>query len=102
MKKQPKILVIGSFMVDLMSKSPHLPKPGQTVMGGPFHMGAGGKGSNQAIAAAKLGAEVEMVVSSALTNSAIWPLMPWSSRRGDRGSQACQRRIHRDRPDYRG
>ncbi len=63
MKKQPKILVIGSFMVDLMSKSPHLPKPGQTVMGGPFHMGAGGKGSNQAIAAAKLGAEVEMVVS---------------------------------------
>mgnify|MGYP002407116460 FL=1 len=46
-----------------MSKSPQFPSPGQTVMGGPFHMGAGGKGSNQAIAAAKLGAHVDIVVS---------------------------------------
>lgn len=59
----PKIVVIGSFVTDLMSKSPHLPSPGQTLMGGPFFMGPGGKGSNQAIAAAKLGAEVDMVVS---------------------------------------
>ncbi|NLL43082.1 MAG: ribokinase [Firmicutes bacterium] len=61
--RKPIICVIGSFVVDLMSKSPHLPKPGQTVMGGPFHMGAGGKGSNQAIAAAKLGAEVGIVAA---------------------------------------
>ena len=61
--KSPKIGVVGSFMTDLMSKSPHLPSPGETVMGGPFFLGPGGKGSNQAIAAAKLGAEVQMVVS---------------------------------------
>lgn len=61
--KVPKVVVVGSFMMDLMSKSPRLPGPGQTVMGGPFYMGPGGKGANQAIAAAKLGADVDIVVS---------------------------------------
>ncbi|HHY09528.1 MAG TPA: ribokinase, partial [Firmicutes bacterium] len=61
--KEAEIVVVGSFMVDLMSKSPKLPAPGQTILGGPFFMGPGGKGANQAVAAAKLGAKVEMVVS---------------------------------------
>jgi ribokinase len=60
---KPRITVVGSFMMDLMSKTPRLPVPGETVMGGPFKMGPGGKGSNQAVAAARLGAQVTIVVS---------------------------------------
>lgn len=56
-----KITVVGSFVVDLMSKTPHMPVPGETVLGGPFKMGPGGKGGNQAVAAARLGADVVMV-----------------------------------------
>jgi ribokinase len=56
-----KVTVVGSYVVDLMSRAPHLPKPGETVLGGPFQMGPGGKGGNQAVAAARLGAEVTMV-----------------------------------------
>ncbi|MDI7247036.1 MAG: ribokinase [Bacillota bacterium] len=63
MRTQPRIVVVGSFMMDLMSRTPRLPVPGETVMGGPFQMGPGGKGSNQAVAAARLGADVSMVVS---------------------------------------
>ena len=55
------ITVVGSFVVDLMARSPHLPVPGETVLGGPFKMGPGGKGSNQAVAAAKAGSKVNMV-----------------------------------------
>lgn len=55
------ITVVGSFVVDLMSRTPRMPKTGETVLGGPFRMGPGGKGSNQAVAAARQGAEVYMV-----------------------------------------
>ena len=44
MKK--KILVFGSFVADLMSRGPHLPSPGETVLCSLFQMGPGGKGSN--------------------------------------------------------
>jgi ribokinase len=56
-----KIVVVGSYVVDLMSRTPHLPKPGETVLGGPFKMGPGGKGGNQATAAARCGSEVTFV-----------------------------------------
>lgn len=55
------ILVVGSYVVDLMSRTPHMPSPGETVLGGPFHMGPGGKGGNQAVAAARLGSRVTML-----------------------------------------
>lgn len=55
------ILVFGSFVVDLMSRSPHLPVPGETVMCSLFKMGAGGKGFNQGVAAHKAGGDVTMV-----------------------------------------
>ena len=55
------ITVVGSFVVDLMSRTPHMPVPGETVLGGPFKMGPGGKGANQAVAAARQGVKVNMV-----------------------------------------
>ncbi len=53
-----KVMVFGSFVVDLMARAPHLPAPSQTVKGSLFKMGAGGKGFNQAVAAHKSGADV--------------------------------------------
>lgn len=50
-----KVAVIGSFVVDLMARTPHLPEPGETVLGSFFRAGPGGKGSNQAIAAKRAG-----------------------------------------------
>ena len=56
-----KICVVGSCMIDLISQVPRLPKLGETMFGHTFHMGYGGKGANQAVMAAKLGAQVSMV-----------------------------------------
>ncbi len=53
-----KILVIGSYNVGLTVVGPKIPKPGETIMGTHFDMGPGGKGSNQAIAIARLGGDV--------------------------------------------
>ncbi len=55
------IVVIGSINVDMVVKTPHLPKPGETVTGKEFFTAAGGKGANQAVAAARLGGEVLML-----------------------------------------
>ena len=51
-----KVTVFGSFVVDLMGRTPHLPVPGETVKGSMFKMGPGGKGFNQGVAAHKAGA----------------------------------------------
>lgn len=56
-----KIVVVGSFNMDLTTYVQRMPRPGETVMGDRFVTGPGGKGSNQAIAAARLGAEVTFV-----------------------------------------
>jgi len=58
---QPKICVVGSSNVDLVAKTPRLPRLGETLLGREFYMGFGGKGANQAVMAAKLGARVTMV-----------------------------------------
>jgi ribokinase len=55
---KPKIVVIGSSNTDMVIKVPHLPGPGETVLGGEFHVVNGGKGANQAIAAARAGGDV--------------------------------------------
>ena len=55
------IVVFGSFVVDLTSRSNGLPVPGQTILGASFKMGPGGKGSNQAVAAHRAGADVTLV-----------------------------------------
>ena len=58
---KPKIVVIGSCNTDMVVKAGRLPVPGETVLGGTFSMNPGGKGANQAIAAARLGAEVTLI-----------------------------------------
>ncbi|MDO5695462.1 MAG: ribokinase [Eubacteriales bacterium] len=55
-----KIVVMGSFVVDLMSRADHLPAPGETVRGTYFQSGPGGKGFNQGVAARKAGGDVLM------------------------------------------
>lgn len=56
-----KIMVIGSSNTDMVVKSKKLPLPGETILGGTFLMNAGGKGANQAVAAARLGGNVTLV-----------------------------------------
>ena len=60
-RDQPKIVVVGSSNMDLVVKTPRIPLPGETILGGDFLMTPGGKGANQAVAAAKLGAGVYFV-----------------------------------------
>ena len=55
------VLVVGSVNVDVTVVAEHLPRPGQTVSGGVLHRGHGGKGGNQAVAAARAGAAVRFV-----------------------------------------
>ena len=57
----PKIIVVGSSNTDMIVMAPHIPVPGETVLGGKFLMAAGGKGANQAVAAARLGAAVTFI-----------------------------------------
>ncbi|MEG1980297.1 MAG: ribokinase, partial [Victivallaceae bacterium] len=56
-----KVVVIGSTNTDMVVKSERIPVPGETILGGKFLMNPGGKGANQAVAAARLGGEVIFV-----------------------------------------
>ena len=56
-----QIIVVGSSNTDMVIKSDHLPSPGETVLGGEFSMNPGGKGANQAVAAASLGGDVVFI-----------------------------------------
>ena len=56
-----RILVIGSSNTDMVIKTEKLPVPGETILGGTFLMNPGGKGANQAVAAARLGGKVTFV-----------------------------------------
>jgi ribokinase len=60
---EPRILVVGSTMTDLVAYAPRLPEAGETVVGTDFQTGFGGKGANQAVAAARFGAAVAMVTA---------------------------------------
>lgn len=56
--KTKKIVVLGSCNTDMVIKSDRLPVPGETILGGEFIMNPGGKGANQAVAAARLGGNI--------------------------------------------
>ena len=59
--KKPNILVVGSFMMDLIASTRRVPNSGETVIGMKFQTAPGGKGANQAVQCARLGAHVTMV-----------------------------------------
>lgn len=61
MSRIPRIVVVGSSNVDLTTFTDLFPRPGETIFGKDFHLGFGGKGANQAVAARRCGAEVTMV-----------------------------------------
>jgi ribokinase len=58
---KPKIVVVGSANTDMVVNVQHLPDPGETVLGADYIQSMGGKGANQAVAAARLGADVTLV-----------------------------------------
>jgi ribokinase len=58
------IVVIGSSNTDMVIHTDHIPKPGETILGGKFFMNPGGKGANQAVAAARLGGEVIFIAKT--------------------------------------
>jgi ribokinase len=60
MTKRPKVTVLGSLNMDISVTVPRLPGPGATVLGSAAQFTPGGKGANQAVAAARLGADVRM------------------------------------------
>jgi ribokinase len=61
MSEPPRICVVGSSNLDLIFRTPRLPRPGETLAGHDFRLDFGGKGANQAVMAARLGARVAMV-----------------------------------------
>ena len=77
--KSKKVFVLGSFVVDLIQRVPKLPSPGETIMASSFAQGSGGKGSNQAIGAAKCGAEVVFATKIGKDTLASIGLDAWKS-----------------------
>ena len=61
MQRRPRIFVLGSFVMDVIATTERIPKSAQTVYGKSFHMAPGGKGANQALQCARLGADVTMM-----------------------------------------
>ena len=57
----PLVTIVGSLNMDLIALSPRIPQPGETIIGKGFHTAPGGKGANQAVAAAHLGAQVSII-----------------------------------------
>ena len=60
-RPRPKVTVVGSLNIDLVSRAPRYPQQGETLIGDAFDIFTGGKGFNQATAAARLGAEVTLI-----------------------------------------
>ena len=58
---KPSIVVVGSSNTDMVIQAEHLPAPGETILGGTFFMAQGGKGANQAVAAARLNGHVTFI-----------------------------------------
>lgn len=61
MEQKPKITVVGSINMDLVTITSQVPKTGETLFGTQFQMNPGGKGANQAVAAARLGGQVKLI-----------------------------------------
>jgi len=68
--RRPRITVVGSINLDLVARCERLPQPGETVTDAVFERHPGGKGANQAVAAARLGADVKLI--GCVGNDAWW------------------------------
>ncbi len=73
-----KIVVVGSSNTDMILQMDHIPRPGETILGGEFAMAAGGKGANQAVAAARAAGKSPFWPVSATTCSASRPSLVFS------------------------
>src|SRR6266851_1930399 len=71
MNRPPHIVVVGSENIDLTTFTDEFPRPGETIFGREFHLGFGGKGANQAVAARLCGADVSMVASHVLVTPGV-------------------------------
>ena len=69
-----ELTVVGSINLDLVARVAVLPRPGETIAGTSFERFPGGKGANQAVAAARLGATVRMIGAVTATH---WPMRRW-------------------------
>ena len=61
MPARPRVVVVGSSNTDMVAAAPRLPRPGESVAAERFYTAAGGKGANQAVAAARAGAKCIML-----------------------------------------
>ena len=87
-QKEGRVVILGIYVTDLTFRADRMPLIGETVAGNAFKMGPGGKGSNQAVAAARAGADV--VFCTRIGNDAFGAIarVPWQ----------CRFRSHRHRP----
>ena len=83
MSSPPRITILGTFVADLAFRADRLPTWGETVLGSSFRMGPGGKGSNQAVAAARLGATVTLISKIGLDEFGNLARRTWADERID-------------------
>ena len=72
------VVILGVFVADTAYRAERLPRMGETILGRTFALGPGGKGSNQAVAAARLGAEVSLITRLGVDPFAEMALATWS------------------------
>ncbi|MFI5233789.1 MAG: ribokinase [Gemmatimonadales bacterium] len=83
MTRPPRIAILGTFVADLAFRADRLPGWGETVLGTSFRMGPGGKGSNQAVAAARLGVNVSIISKVGLDQFGNLARRTWADERID-------------------
>lgn len=83
MSSPPRITILGTFVADLAFRADRLPTWGETVLGSSFRMGPGGKGSNQAVAAARLGATVTLISKIGIDEFGNLARRTWADERID-------------------
>jgi len=73
-----KVVVLGVFVADTAYRADRMPKMGETLLGNSFVLGPGGKGSNQAVAAGRMGAECHMMTRLGKDDFAQMALSTWA------------------------
>ncbi|MFZ8880643.1 MAG: PfkB family carbohydrate kinase, partial [Paracoccaceae bacterium] len=74
-----RIVVLGVFVADTAYRADRMPRMGETILGKSFALGPGGKGSNQAVAAGKLGADVSIISRLGDDDFAKMALQTWKA-----------------------